>query len=64
MTTSLQGALKLLDLIGLDNHLHATQAAWDQSRDAHLVPPPLLERLVAAGRLGRKSGHGFHVYGS
>jgi 3-hydroxybutyryl-CoA dehydrogenase len=56
------GPLKLLDLIGLDNHLHATQAAWEQTRDPHAVPPPLLERLVDAGRLGRKTGHGFRVY--
>jgi 3-hydroxybutyryl-CoA dehydrogenase len=56
------GPLKLLDLIGLDNHLHATQAAWEQTRDAHLVPPPLLERLVDAGRLGRKAGQGFRAH--
>lgn len=53
------GPLKTLDLIGLDTHLHATTAAWEQSRDPHLVAPPLLERLVAAGRLGDKSGAGF-----
>lgn len=58
------GPLQLLDLIGLDNHLHATGAAWEQTRDPHLVPPALLERLVAAGRLGRKSGHGFHLHSS
>jgi 3-hydroxybutyryl-CoA dehydrogenase len=54
------GPLKLLDLIGLDNHLHATQAAYEQTRDAHYAPPPLLERMVDAGRLGRKSGRGFY----
>jgi 3-hydroxybutyryl-CoA dehydrogenase len=57
------GPLKLLDLIGLDNHLHATQGAWDQTRDPGFVPPPLLERLVTAGHLGRKSGSGFYRYG-
>jgi 3-hydroxybutyryl-CoA dehydrogenase len=56
------GGLKLLDLVGLDVHRNATAAAWEQTRDPHLVPPPLLERMVAAGRLGRKSGHGFYDY--
>jgi len=57
------GGLKLLDLIGLDVHRNATAAAWEQTRDPHHVPPPLLERMVAAGQLGRKSGRGFHRYG-
>jgi 3-hydroxybutyryl-CoA dehydrogenase len=56
------GGLKVLDLVGLDVHLHATQAAWEQSRDPHLVPPPLLERMVDAGVLGRKSGRGFYEH--
>jgi 3-hydroxybutyryl-CoA dehydrogenase len=58
------GGLKVLDLVGLDVHLHATRAAWEQSRDPHLVPPPLLERMVDAGRLGRKSGRGFYEHAS
>lgn len=53
------GPLRLLDMIGLDVHLHATTAAWEQTRDPHLVAPPLLRRMVAAGRLGNKSGSGF-----
>jgi 3-hydroxybutyryl-CoA dehydrogenase len=57
------GGLKLLDLVGLDVHRNATVAAWEQTRDPHLVPPPLLERMVAAGRLGRKSGRGFYDHG-
>lgn len=56
------GGLKVLDLVGLDVHLLATQAAWEQSRDPHLVPPPLLERMVDAGVLGRKSGRGFYEH--
>ena len=56
------GPLKLLDLIGLDVHHDATSAAWEQTRDPHFVPPPLLARLVSAGRIGRKSGRGFYKY--
>jgi len=56
------GGLKLLDLIGLDVHLYATSAAYEQTHDPHLAPPPLLSRMVDAGYLGRKSGRGFHDY--
>lgn len=53
-----KGPLELLDLIGLDTHLHATGAAFHDTADARFAPPPLLRRLVAAGRLGRKSRGG------
>jgi 3-hydroxybutyryl-CoA dehydrogenase len=56
------GGLKLLDLIGLDIHLHATSAAYEQTQDPYLAPPPLLSRMVDAGHLGRKSGRGFYDY--
>jgi 3-hydroxybutyryl-CoA dehydrogenase len=56
------GPLRLLDLIGLDTHRHATEAAYAQTRDVHYAPPPLLERLVQAGRLGRKTGRGIYEY--
>jgi 3-hydroxybutyryl-CoA dehydrogenase len=56
------GALKLLDLIGLDIHLHATSAAYEQTHAPHFAPPPLLSRMVDAGYLGRKAGRGFHDY--
>jgi 3-hydroxybutyryl-CoA dehydrogenase len=57
------GGLKLLDLIGLDIHLHATSAAYEQTHDLHFSPPPLLSRMVSAGYLGRKTGRGFYPYG-
>ena len=57
------GGLKLLDLIGLDIHLHATSAAYEQTHDLHFSPPPLLSRMVSAGYLGRKAGRGFYLYG-
>jgi 3-hydroxybutyryl-CoA dehydrogenase len=55
------GPLKLLDLIGLDTHEHATRAAYEQTLDPDFAPPPLLSRMVAAGRLGRKAGRGLRV---
>ena len=57
------GGLRLLDLIGLDIHLHATSAAYEQTHDLHFSPPPLLSRMVSAGYLGRKTGRGFYLYG-
>jgi 3-hydroxybutyryl-CoA dehydrogenase len=57
------GGIKLLDLIGLDIHLHATAAAYEQTHDPHLSPPPLLSRMVSAGYLGRKTKRGFYHYG-
>jgi 3-hydroxybutyryl-CoA dehydrogenase len=57
------GGLKLLDLIGLDIHLHATSAAYEQTRSPYFSPPPLLGRMVGAGYLGRKSGRGFYEWG-
>lgn len=57
------GPLNLLDLIGLDVHLHATSAAYEQTHSPYLSPPPLLGRMVSAGYLGRKSGRGFYDWG-
>jgi 3-hydroxybutyryl-CoA dehydrogenase len=54
------GALELLDMIGLDVHEHATDAAYQQTRDPAFAPPPLLSRMVSAGLHGRKSGRGFY----
>jgi 3-hydroxybutyryl-CoA dehydrogenase len=55
------GPLELLDMIGLDVHLHATEAAYAATLDPRYAPPPLLRQMVAAGRLGNKSGHGFRT---
>ena len=57
------GPLNLLDLIGLDVHLHATSAAYEQTHSPYLSPPPLLGRMVGAGYLGRKAGRGFYDRG-
>jgi 3-hydroxybutyryl-CoA dehydrogenase len=56
------GPLALIDLIGADTHLQASRALRDASGDPRAAPPRLLEEMVEAGRLGRKTGTGFHVY--
>lgn len=56
-----QGPLELLDMIGLDVHCHATRSAYAATLDPAYAPPPLLQAMVAAGKLGRKSGNGFRV---
>ncbi|HEY1972832.1 MAG TPA: 3-hydroxyacyl-CoA dehydrogenase family protein [Pseudonocardia sp.] len=57
------GPLTLLDVIGLDNHHHATYSAYQQTLDPQFAPPPLLGQMVAAGYLGNKSGRGFRAGG-
>ena len=54
------GPLALMDLIGLDTMLNVGEVLFAEFRDARYAPPPLLRRMVAAGRLGRKSGGGFY----
>lgn len=56
------GPLELLDLVGLDTHLHICEVLHAEFADPRYAPPPLLRRMVAAGRLGRKSGRGFYEY--
>jgi 3-hydroxybutyryl-CoA dehydrogenase len=56
------GPLALCDLIGLDV-LHAIcNSLYDEFRQPEFSAPPLLKRMVALGRLGRKSGRGFYDY--
>jgi 3-hydroxybutyryl-CoA dehydrogenase len=56
------GPLATLDLTGLDVILHAAENIYAATRDEKFAPPELLSRMVAAGRLGRKSGEGFYKY--
>lgn len=56
------GPLTLLDLIGLDTAVHASEVLYDEFKDPLYSPPTLLKRMVAAGYLGRKSGKGFYDY--
>jgi 3-hydroxybutyryl-CoA dehydrogenase len=54
------GPLRLADLIGLDTVLQIAETLHREFRDSRYAPPPLLRRMVAAGRLGRKSAGGFY----
>jgi 3-hydroxybutyryl-CoA dehydrogenase len=57
------GPLALSDLIGLDTLLAVMQVFYDGFNDPKYRPAPLLREMVAAGRLGRKTGRGFYSYG-
>jgi len=56
------GPLALLDLVGLDTSLSILDALYDEFRDPNYAAMPVLRRMVAAGKLGRKSGAGFYDY--
>ena len=56
------GPLALLDLVGLDTSVAILDALYTEFRDPNYAAVPLLRRMVAAGQLGRKSGHGFYDY--
>ena len=56
------GPCELLDLIGLDTQMRLCEAFYPVTLDPRASAPPLLRRMVASGRLGRKSGRGFYDY--
>ncbi|HEX5483551.1 MAG TPA: 3-hydroxyacyl-CoA dehydrogenase NAD-binding domain-containing protein [Terriglobia bacterium] len=56
------GPLELADLIGLDVCLDIMKVLYEGFRDSKYRPCPLLEKMVFAGRLGRKTGRGFYEY--
>ena len=56
------GPLTLADLIGLDVCLFTAESLYAEYAERFYAPPPLLRRMVAAGRLGRKTGQGFYEY--
>lgn len=65
VTTALNhpmGPFALLDLIGLDTTLSVSSAIYEELKDPRYAPPTLLKSMVAAGRLGRKTGRGFYEY--
>jgi 3-hydroxybutyryl-CoA dehydrogenase len=56
------GPLELADLVGLDARLNNLRSMLSRSGDEAYAPPDILLELVAAGRLGKKSGSGFYDY--
>ena len=56
------GPFTLLDLVGLDTTMFVAEVMFEEFREPRYAPPPLLKRMVMAGRLGRKSGQGFYGY--
>ena len=57
------GPFELMDLIGLDVNFMVAKSFWEQSfGEPRWRPTPIHERMVASGRLGRKTGRGFYVY--
>ncbi len=58
------GPFELMDLVGVDVNLAAARGIWEAFRyEPRFRPSPIQERLVEAGRLGRKTGEGFYWYG-
>jgi 3-hydroxybutyryl-CoA dehydrogenase len=56
------GPCALLDLVGIDVHVHASEALWEKLREPRMAPPPRLVAMRNAGLHGRKTGHGFYGY--
>ncbi len=56
------GPLELVDLVGIDTAVAILDVLWDGFRDSRYRTCPLLRTMVAAGKLGRKTGEGFYTY--
>jgi 3-hydroxybutyryl-CoA dehydrogenase len=56
------GPCALIDLVGVDVHVHAADALHAKLGEARMAPPERLIRMQEEGRLGRKSGRGFYTY--
>jgi 3-hydroxybutyryl-CoA dehydrogenase len=56
------GPCALVDLVGIDIHIHASEALHGALGDERMAPPERLREMAAAGHLGRKSGQGFFSY--
>lgn len=56
------GPLTLLDLVGIDTTLYIADAMFEEFKDAKFAAPPLMRKMVVAGRWGRKTGKGFYDY--
>jgi len=56
------GPCTLVDLVGIDVHVHASEALYDKVREPRMAPPARIVAMKNAGLLGRKSGRGFYTY--
>jgi 3-hydroxybutyryl-CoA dehydrogenase len=56
------GPCELIDLVGIDVHVHASEALHDALREPRMAAPPRLVRMAQAGLLGRKAKRGFYRY--
>ena len=56
------GPLTLLDFVGLDTTYYIANIMFDEYKDPMFAAPPLLKRMVLAGKVGRKAGEGFYKY--
>jgi 3-hydroxybutyryl-CoA dehydrogenase len=56
------GPCTLVDLVGIDVHVHASEALYEKLREPRMAPPPRIVAMKNAGLLGRKSGRGFYSY--
>jgi 3-hydroxybutyryl-CoA dehydrogenase len=56
------GPCALVDLIGIDVHVHASEALHGKLGEERMAPPERLVRMQQAGKFGRKSGEGFYTY--
>jgi 3-hydroxybutyryl-CoA dehydrogenase len=56
------GPCALVDLVGIDVHVHASEALYEKLREPRMAPPPRLVAMRNAGLYGRKSGRGFYRY--
>jgi 3-hydroxybutyryl-CoA dehydrogenase len=56
------GPFTLLDFVGLDTTYYIANIMFEEFREPQYAPPPLLKRMVLAGRLGKKAGQGFYSY--
>jgi 3-hydroxybutyryl-CoA dehydrogenase len=56
------GPCALVDLVGIDVHVHASEALYEKLREERMAPPARLLEMLNEGHLGRKSGRGFFDY--
>jgi 3-hydroxybutyryl-CoA dehydrogenase len=56
------GPFTLLDFVGLDTTYYITEVMFEEYKEKRFAAPPLLRKMVLAGRYGRKSGAGFYDY--